>query len=157
MYGPVATTWVLYVDGLLASNFFAYSSGTGALIGITSADDTLTASGSLSLKTMVGSAGVVMPEIGLTPVVGFDGAPTIELKYDGYWPPTLIEKKRSKAYLTSFEVTSRFTGGLNFTPFLMWTVIVLRSWEISGLLAARSGTGSLPLSGLKLYSVRCVG
>src|SRR3954462_15914985 len=98
-----------------------------------------------------------MPEMGLKPVVGCDGAPTMELKYDGYWPPTLIEKKRSKAYLTSFEVTSRFTGGLNFTPLRILTVIVLRSCEISGLLAARSGTGSLPLSGLKLYRVRCVG
>src|SRR3954466_4508336 len=98
-----------------------------------------------------------MPEIDLTPVDGFVGAPTIELKYDGYWPPTLSEKKRSNAYLTSFDVTSRFTGGLNLTPFLILTVMVLRSCEICGLLAARSGTGSLPLSGLKLYSVRCVG
>src|SRR3954469_21840895 len=99
MYRPVATTWVLYVEGFFASYFFAYSWGTGALIGITSAADTLTASGWLSLNAVVVSAGVVMPEIDLAPVDGFVGAPTIELKYDGYWPPTLIEKKRSKAYL----------------------------------------------------------
>src|SRR4051794_41878994 len=98
-----------------------------------------------------------MPEIGLTPVVGFDGAPTMELKYDGYWPPTLIEKNRSNAYLTSLEVTSRFTGGLNFTPFLMWTVIVLRSCGISGVLSSKSGTGSLAFFGFKLYSVLLVG
>src|SRR3954467_9863683 len=98
-----------------------------------------------------------MPEIGFTPLVGVFGGPSIEVKYDVYWPPTLAEKNRSRAYLTSFEVTARFTGGLNFTPVLSLTGIVLRSWEISGLLAARSGTGSVPLSGLKLYSVRCVG
>ena len=73
MYGPVATTCVLYVDGFFASNFFAYSSGTGAVIGITSAAATATAGGSLSLKTIVWSSGVVMPEIGLTPFVGFGG------------------------------------------------------------------------------------
>src|SRR5919197_1562902 len=100
MYGPVATTCVLYVEGFFASNGFAYSSGTGAVIGMTSADATPTACGSFSLNTIVWSSGVVMPEIDLTPFVGADGAPTIELKYDGYWPPTLIEKNRSKAYLT---------------------------------------------------------
>ena len=40
MYGPVATTCVLYVDGVLASNFSAYSFGTGIVIGITSDDAT---------------------------------------------------------------------------------------------------------------------
>src|SRR5689334_17975037 len=101
MYGPVATTCVLYVEGFLASNFFAYSSGTGAVIGMTSADDTLTACGSFSLKTIVWLSGVSMPEIDLTPFVGADGAPLIELKYEAYWPPTFTEKNRSNAYLTS--------------------------------------------------------
>ena len=91
-----------------------------------------------------------MPEIGFTPFVGADGAPSIELKYEAYWPPTLAEKNRSKAYLTSLLVTARLTGGLNFTPGLILTVIVLRSLEISGFAAARSGTGSVALSGLKL-------
>ena len=91
----------------------------------------------------------------LTPLPGDDGVPSIALKYDGYWPPTFTEKKRSKAYLTSFEVTARFTGGLNFTPGLIFTVIVFRSSEICGLSAARSGTGSV-WSGRKPYSGRCV-
>ncbi len=69
----------------------------------------------------------------------------------------MLKNPRSIAYLTSLDVTSRFTGGLNFTPLRILTVMVLRSCEIWGLLAARSGTGSLALSGLKLYSVRCVG
>jgi hypothetical protein len=67
-----------------------------------------------------------------------------------YWPPTFAEKNRSKAYLTSLDVTSRFTGGLNFTPGLILTVTFLRSSEICALSAARSGTGSFALSGLKL-------
>src|SRR5919197_6406355 len=116
MYGPVAMTCVLYVEGFLASNFFAYSSGTGAVMGITSADDTLTACGSLSLNTIVWSSGVSMPEMDLTPLVGDEGAPTIELKYEAYWPPTLTEKNRSNAYLTPWLVTSRRTGGRNLTP-----------------------------------------
>jgi hypothetical protein len=80
MYGPVATTCVLYVEGLFASYFFAYSSGTGIVIGITSAAETTTASGRLSLKTIVWSSGVVMPEIDSTPFVAVFGAPAIELK-----------------------------------------------------------------------------
>src|SRR3954468_8094495 len=80
MYGPVATTCVLYVEGFFASNFFAYSSGTGIVIGMTSAADTRTASGRFSLNTIVWSSGVVMPEIDLTPFVGDLGAPWIELK-----------------------------------------------------------------------------
>src|SRR4051795_3416730 len=80
MYGPVATTCVLYVEGFFASNLLAYSSGTGIVIGITRAADTRTASGRLSLNTIVWSSGVVMPEIGLTPLVGVFDAPSIELK-----------------------------------------------------------------------------
>ena len=34
---------------------------------------------------------------------------------------------RSIAYLTSLDVTSRLTGGLNFTPLLRWKVTVLPS------------------------------
>ena len=37
MYGPVKTTFLSYVDGLVLSNFDAYSRGTGIVIGITSA------------------------------------------------------------------------------------------------------------------------
>ena len=37
MYGPVNTVYWSYVDGVLASNFEAYSFGTGVVIGITSA------------------------------------------------------------------------------------------------------------------------
>ena len=44
-------------------------------------------------------------------------------------------------YLTSFEVTSRLTGAENITPFLILTVTVLPSSEISGSPSARSGTG----------------
>src|SRR5512147_1261724 len=80
MYGPLDTTCVLYVDGFLASNCFAYSSGTGAVIGITSDAANDTPTGSLSLKTIVWSSGVSMPEIGLTPLVGFVGLPTIGWK-----------------------------------------------------------------------------
>src|SRR4051812_43491754 len=139
MYGPVETTCVLYVEGFFASYFFAYSSGTGIVIGMTSAADTSTPSGRLSLNSMVWSSGVLMPEIGLTPFVEDFGAPWIELKYVAYWPPTLVEKNRSKAYLTSFDVTAWFTGGLNFTPGLIFTVTVFRSSESWGLSAARSG------------------
>ena len=60
----------------------AYSFGTGTVIGITSACETSGASRLLSLKTIVLSSGVSMPEIGLmSPVLGFAGVPTIELKY----------------------------------------------------------------------------
>jgi hypothetical protein len=48
---------------------------------------------------------------------------------------------RSSAYSTSSAVTSRSTGGLNLTPFLMSTVIRLSSFEISHGPAARSGVG----------------
>src|SRR3954471_14723136 len=97
-----------------------------------------------------------MPEIGLTPLVGFVGAPTIGWKEPGDWPPTLIEKKRSIAYLTSFDVTSRLTGGPNFTPLRILTVTVFLSPEICGSLSARSGTGLVPSSGLNEYRVRLV-
>src|SRR5919197_708518 len=80
MYGPVKATCVLYVDCALASNFFAYSSGTGIVIGMTRAATNDTAVGSLSLKTIVWSSGVVMPEIGLTPLVGLLGAPSMTWK-----------------------------------------------------------------------------
>ncbi len=63
---------------------------------------------------------------------------------------------RSNAYLTSLEVTSRFTGGENFTPERSFTVIFLLSAEISGSPSARSGTGFSASSGSKEYSGRCV-
>ena len=53
-------------------------------------------------------------------------------------------------------MTSRFTGGAYLTPFLMWTVIVLLSDEISGGPVARSGTGLIESSGLNEYRVRLV-
>ena len=40
---------------------------------------------------------------------------------------------RSMAYLMSFDVTSRLTGGAYLTPDLILTVIVLLSSEISRL------------------------
>jgi hypothetical protein len=54
----VATTCVLYVEGFLASNSFAYSSGTGIVIGMTSAAATTAASGRASLISSVVSSGV---------------------------------------------------------------------------------------------------
>ena len=65
-------------------------------------------------------------------------------------------KARSNAYLTSLEVTSRSTGGENFTPERSFTVIVLLSSEICGSPSARSGTGVSASSGLNEYSGRCV-
>ena len=47
------------------------------------------------------------------------------------------------AYLTSFDVTSRSTGGANLTPLRSLTVTVFLSPEISGSLSARSGLGSV--------------
>ena len=75
-YGPENATCVLYVDGLLASNSLAYSSGTGADSGITSAWARMppahlsAPSPGLRLKTIVVSSGVSMPGIfvpGLAP------------------------------------------------------------------------------------------
>src|SRR3954452_13818907 len=148
MYGPVAMTCVLYVDGFLASYFLAYSCGTGAVIGMTSAAATPTPAGFDSLMTSVLSSGVVMPEIDLKEP-GFFGAPTMSVKYVVYSLATLAVKARSKAYLMSFEVTTRLTGGENFTPSLIFTVMVLLSDEICGGPSARSGWGSLD-PGLKL-------
>ncbi len=67
-----------------------------------------------------------------------------------------MENARSKAYLMSLVVTSRLTGGAYLMPFLMWTVIVLLSDEISGSPSAMSGTGLTELSGLNEYRVRFV-
>src|SRR3954454_24402302 len=155
MYGPVNTTCVLYVDGFLASYFLAYSSGTGAVIGMTSAAATPTPAGLESWMTRVWSSGVVMPEIDLKEP-GFFGAPTMSVKYVVYSLATLAVKARSKAYLTSLEVTSRLTGGPNFTPLRIMTVIVLLSDEICGSPSARSGTGFSASPGLNEYSGRCV-
>ena len=65
-------------------------------------------------------------------------------------------KPRSSPYLTSAEVTSRSTGGLNFTPVRIFTVTVLPSSAISGGPSARSGSGLVASSGLYEYSGRCV-
>ena len=64
----------------MASNGLAYSSGTGVVIGITSACETSGAWGSLSLKTSVWSSGVSMPEIGLIGPAPALGAPAIDWK-----------------------------------------------------------------------------
>ncbi len=58
---------------------------------------------------------------------------------------------RSKLYLKSAAVTSRFTGGANLTPCLRWKVYVLPSAEMPpfsalGTSVARSGTSSAPAS-----------
>jgi hypothetical protein len=82
MYGPVKDWYWSNFDGVLASHFLAYSSGTGTVIGITSACETSGALAVFSLKTIVVSSGVSMPEIGLmSPVLAYSGVPTIELKY----------------------------------------------------------------------------
>jgi hypothetical protein len=52
------------------------------------------------------------------------------------------------AYLTSAVVTSRLTGGENFTPERIFTVTVLPSAEMSGALSARSGWSVFASSGL---------
>src|SRR3954451_4866193 len=81
MYGPGKATYWLYYDGMLESMFFAYSSGTGTVIGITSACETSGALAVLSFRMSVVSSGVSMPEIGLmSPLLAFAGVPTIELK-----------------------------------------------------------------------------
>src|SRR4051812_28268486 len=152
MYGPVETTCVLYVEGFFLSNFSAYSLGTGTVIGITSAAATPTPEGLESLMTSVLGSGQVMPEIDLNEP-GFFGAPAMSVKYVVYSLATLAVKARSNAYLTSSQFASRLTGGENFTPFLILTVIVLLSEAISGGPSARSGCGSLE-PGLKEYSGR---
>jgi len=56
--------------------------GTGVVIGITSACVIDSATGRLSLKTIVWSSGVVMPEMSLTPFVGSAGVPSMSAKYE---------------------------------------------------------------------------
>src|SRR3954453_296633 len=81
MYGPVKATYWSYFDGVLESNFFAYSSGPGAVIALTSACGTSGALAVLSFRMSVVSSGVSIPEIGLmSPLLAFAGVPTIELK-----------------------------------------------------------------------------
>jgi hypothetical protein len=53
---------------------------------------------------------------------------------------TEVKNPRSIAYLTSADVTSLLYGFEYMTPFLISTVTVLPSGEISGGFAARSGT-----------------
>ena len=77
MYGPVATWKLPYSLGFLASNFLAYSGGTGALIGSTRAPITIAAFASVRWKTIVYLSGVVIPEMGPPLAVG---APSIALK-----------------------------------------------------------------------------
>ena len=69
---------------------------------------------------------------------------------------TVFEKPLSSAYATSLDVTTRFTGGENLTPWRIFTVTVLPSAEMSGGPSARSGTGVFASSGLYEYSGRCV-
>src|SRR3954447_24931537 len=96
-----------------------------------------------------------MPGMSLTPLVGVLGAPWIVPKYPvAYGLGTFALKTRSIAYLMSFVVISRFTGGENLMPGLILTVIVFRSLEICGSDAAMSATGFSALSGLNEYSAR---
>jgi hypothetical protein len=53
MYGPVKDWYWSNFDGVLLSHLEAYSSGTGTVIGMTSACETSGAWGSFSLKTIV--------------------------------------------------------------------------------------------------------
>src|SRR3954452_7021188 len=82
MYGPVKATYWSYVDGFFASSFFAYSCGTGTVMGITSAADTRWATGLVSLMTSVWLSGVCSPENGvsLEMFTGELGAPLISGK-----------------------------------------------------------------------------
>ena len=80
MYGPVKATYWSYWDGDSLSNFSAYSFGTGTVIGMTRACATDSATGRVSLRTIVWSSGVSMPAIGWTPFVGLVGAPSMSAK-----------------------------------------------------------------------------
>jgi hypothetical protein len=111
MYGPVATTCVLYVEGSVPSKRRAYSSGTGAAAASVSAPSSVAAVGRRSRKTIVRASGAVIPEMSGTPLTGADGAPTIPLKYDWNGLVTAVLNSRSIAYLTSVDRTSRSTGG----------------------------------------------
>ena len=67
-------------------------------------------------------------------------APSRPPKYEPtYALATVLKKPRSIAYLTSREVTSRFTGGEKRTPWRIFTVTVRPSGETTGGLEARSG------------------
>src|SRR5215210_3584604 len=147
MYGPEATTCVLYVDGDSLSNFDAYSLGTGVVTGMTRKAAKPTPCGLVSLNVILyGSFGSTwMPEISWTPP-GFLGAPSMKLKYVVYWFGTFLENARSKPYLMSFAWISRLTGGANLTPFLIVTVPDFLSSAISGLPSARAGSAS-PMGG----------
>ena len=78
MYGPVKATYWPYVEGFFASNSFAYSSGTGALIGsdsawtITCAIATFGGS-SISIRSVL-SSGAVTPAMSGAPPVGLSAA-----------------------------------------------------------------------------------
>ena len=65
MYGPVKTMCFAYVDGFSLSYLSAYSFGTGIEIGIASAPASAAPVPLLSLKTIVWSSGVSMPDTGL--------------------------------------------------------------------------------------------
>ena len=94
------------------------------------------------MNLIVWSSGVVMPEISsalpswnsLTPSMSLMKAPT-------YGPLTFLVNARSIAYLTSLVVTSRFTGGLNFTPVRILIVSDLPSSAISGGTFGEVGLG----------------
>src|SRR3954447_26828458 len=151
MYGPVKATCWSYVVGFSASNLLAYSSGTGMVIGITSAAATRGATAFVSLMIRVWSSGVSRPANGLSLEIGTGDAraPSISAKYEVECPDvTFVVNARSMAYLTSFEVTSRSTGGENFMPDFSLMVICLLSDDSSGSEAATSGTGLSASPGL---------
>ena len=82
MYGPVATRWVPYSDGLFSSIGLAYSGGTGVDSGRPSASPKAVPVGLVSLKTIVWSSGVTMPSIGLpSAFLAASSAPWTSPKY----------------------------------------------------------------------------
>src|SRR3954454_16431160 len=141
MYGPVATGWVPYVAGFLASNLAAYSGGTGAERGRLRAPTTTCPRGRVSLMTRVWWSGVCSPGRSGRFATGVVGAPTTsrnQMVAYPFW--TDLMNPRSSAYLTSSDVAARSTGGENFTPERILMVTVFPSEEICAGPAARSGT-----------------
>ena len=99
MYGPEATTYLLYVDGLSSSNFSAYSFGTGVLTGMISdaAKPGPCGLGELERRS-VRVVGVSMPGMSLS-APGFFGAPSMELKYAVYWFGDVLRERALEGVL----------------------------------------------------------
>ena len=82
MYGPVATCLAPYSETFSRSSGSAYSRGTGAASGSTSAAASVPPVGRRSLNTTVCASGVAMPEI-VVPGFAPSSAPTTSPKYAG--------------------------------------------------------------------------